>query len=275
MYALKLVILGVTGAIFFCSSTVTAAESKTSKVKKRIQPSGRVTAAQQKLLETRKQLVEKKKASRDGLKNLLSVYETKVASQAIDHEVKKRLYEEGLISRIEYEESERALANTHGEIQQVQRWIAEDNVALSLVELDARKDLRYLPAGAYEETATLIRFNGTADWTLARAGEIQKFFFEQFGQPMPISAMGQTPTHDRMGFDHRDAMDVGVHPDSEEGRALMAYLRRAGIPFIAFRGKKRGWATGAHIHIGGPSDRIEQVRQLRHAPPADKPADPS
>lgn len=55
----------------------------------------------------------------------------------------------------------------------------------------------------------------------------------------------------------------------------MAYLRAAGIPFIAFRGKKRGWATGAHIHIGGPSERIEQVRQLRHAPPAAKSPDRS
>lgn len=216
MYALRLIVLGVTGAIFFCSSTVPAAESKTSKVKKRIQQSGRLTAAQQKLLETRRQLVEKKKASRDGLKNLLSVYETKVASQAIDYEVKKQLYEEGLISQVEYEESERALSNTRGEIQQVQRWIAEDNVALSLVEFEARKDLRYLPLGAYEETATLIRFNGTADWTLARAGEIQKFFFQQFGQPIPISAMGQTPTHERMGFDHREAMDVAVIPTAKK-----------------------------------------------------------
>jgi hypothetical protein len=275
MYALRLIALVVTGAIFFCSSAVPAAESRTAKVKKPIQQSRRPITAQQKLLETRKQLVEKKKASRDGLKNLLAVYETKVADQAIDYELKKQLYEEGLISQLEYEESERALAHTRGEIQQVQRWIAEDNVALSLVELDARQNLRYLPLGAYEETATLVRFNGTADWTLARAGEIQRFFFQQFGQPVPISAMGQTPTHERMGLDHREAMDVAVHPDSEEGRALMAYLRTAGIPFIAFRGKKPGWATGAHIHIGGPSERVEQVRHLRHAPPTAKSPDRS
>jgi hypothetical protein len=73
--------------------------------------------------------------------------------------------------------------------------------------------------------------------------------------------MGQSSTHDDMGFDHRDAIDVAVRPDSEEGRGLMAYLRKAGIPFIAFRNKVRGMATGAHIHIGRPSLRIAQVKQ--------------
>ena len=48
-----------------------------------------------------------------------------------------------------------------------------------------------------------------------------------------MSAYGQTALHDRMGLDHRDALDVAVHPDSPEGRALMEYLREAGIPFIA------------------------------------------
>jgi len=62
--------------------------------------------------------------------------------------------------------------------------------------------------------------------------------------------------HERMGLDHRDAMDVAVHPDSPEGRALMAYLRGNGIPFIAFWNRVSGAATGAHIHIGRPSLRM-------------------
>jgi hypothetical protein len=48
-------------------------------------------------------------------------------------------------------------------------------------------------------------------------------------------------------------MDVAVHPDSAEGHWLLSYLRRAGIPFIAFRSAVAGAATGAHIHIGQPS----------------------
>ena len=42
------------------------------------------------------------------------------------------------------------------------------------------------------------------------------------------------------GFDHRNALDVAVHPDSPEGRALMDYLRAHGIPFLAFRAARRG-----------------------------------
>jgi hypothetical protein len=75
-----------------------------------------------------------------------------------------------------------------------------------------------------------------------------------------VSALGQTATHDRMRFDHRDAIDVALHPDSPEGKALIDHLRRSGIPFIAFRNAAAGASTGAHIHIGRPSHRIAAAR---------------
>ena len=67
--------------------------------------------------------------------------------------------------------------------------------------------------------------------------------------------MGQTSLHDRLGFDHRNAVDVAVHPESAEGRALLGYLRARGIPFLAFRGPVAGASTGAHVHVGAPSAR--------------------
>jgi hypothetical protein len=79
---------------------------------------------------------------------------------------------------------------------------------------------------------------------------------ETFGRSLPISALGQTSTHDRLRFDHRDAMDVALHPDSREGQSLLNFLRQAGIPFVAFRGSVPGTSTGAHIHIGKPSPRL-------------------
>ena len=100
-----------------------------------------------------------------------------------------------------------------------------------------------------------IRFNGGASWSLADAGKIEKFFSQTFGHALPISAFGQTATHDRLRFDHRNAMDVALHPDSKEGQTLLSYLRQAGIPFIAFRNAVAGAATGAHIHIGNPSEK--------------------
>ncbi len=71
-----------------------------------------------------------------------------------------------------------------------------------------------------------------------------------------VSAYGQTDLHNRMGFDHRNSLDVALHPDSPEGRALLEYLRSQGIPFLAFRGAIAGTATGPHVHIGRPSHRI-------------------
>jgi hypothetical protein len=59
-----------------------------------------------------------------------------------------------------------------------------------------------------------------------------------------------------MGFDHRNALDVALHPGSVEGRALMDYLRTSGIPFIAASGAVPGSASGAHIHVGQPSPRV-------------------
>jgi hypothetical protein len=51
-------------------------------------------------------------------------------------------------------------------------------------------------------------------------------------------------------------MDVAVNPDSAEGKALIAFLREKGIPFIPLRAAKDGIATGPHIHIGYPSHRL-------------------
>lgn len=102
----------------------------------------------------------------------------------------------------------------------------------------------------------MIRFNGIGNWALANASQVQNFFATRFNRALPISAFGQSAVHDRLGFDHRNSIDVAVHPDTAEGQALMAYLRGAGIPFLAFRGAVPGSATGAHLHIGYPSRRI-------------------
>jgi hypothetical protein len=91
---------------------------------------------------------------------------------------------------------------------------------------------------------------------LAEVEKIEKFFSSTFGRRLPISALGQTATHDRMRFDHRNSVDVALNPESTEGQSVLRYLRQAGIPFIAFRGAVAGAATGAHIHIGKPSPRL-------------------
>ena len=116
---------------------------------------------------------------------------------------------------------------------------------------------RPLAKGAYEETPGLIRFSGLTEWSLTSdTPKLQRFFESRFSRALPISAFGQTGLHDRMGFDHRNALDVALHPDSQEGRALMGFLRTSGIPFIAAWGPVPGATSGAHIHVGQPSPRL-------------------
>jgi hypothetical protein len=253
-----------TGLIVLCSLASTAAEPKkktpTVDVARRTAPA----SAEMRLLATRKMLIERKRASLEHLRTSLPLYQEILEKQIADYEIKKGLYQWDLISKAELENSELALCNTRSEMDRIREWIAEDDVALSLTEKAAHEELARLPSlslGGYDETATLIRYNGPADWSLAGVQKIVSFFRARFGRPLPISAMGQSPTHDRMSLDHREALDISLQPGSAEGRALISYLRKAGIPFIAFRGKVASMSTGAHIHIGRPSPRILEVKQ--------------
>ena len=92
-------------------------------------------------------------------------------------------------------------------------------------------------------------------WSLADAKKVENFFFTKFGRPLPTTAFGQSDIHDRWGLDHRQGLDVGLHPDSAEGIALVEYLRSENIPYLVFRHAIPGVATGPHIHIGRPSHR--------------------
>ena len=92
-------------------------------------------------------------------------------------------------------------------------------------------------------------------WSLAEATKVEQFFVSKFKRPLPLTAFGQSDLHTRWGLDHRNGMDVGLHPDSLEGRALIEFLRAESIPFLVFRGPVPGVATGPHIHVGNRSSR--------------------
>ena len=94
------------------------------------------------------------------------------------------------------------------------------------------------------------------NWNLSEAARVETFFMDKFGRQLPTTAFGQSELHTRWGLDHRQGMDVGLHPDSPEGRALIAFLIREEIPFLAFRNAIPGVATGPHIHVGHASHRF-------------------
>ena len=135
---------------------------------------------------------------------------------------------------------------------------ADSRIADTLLEAEAERTLakiKPIPRGGMVSTAAMIRFNGGSAWALSDAWKVQRFFLEAFKKPLPIAVFGQGAIHDRWRLDHRNAMDVSLHPDGPEGQALLNFLRTNGIPFLAFRQAIPGTATGPHIHIGRPSHR--------------------
>lgn len=197
---------------------------------------------------------------RATLDPVLGIYERELVRQTDLAQIRQDLFERGALSASELQDGHRALAAAQKDVDDTRRFMAEADRMATEVRM-AAGSLPPLTRGGYEESADLIRFNGPAFWSLAKdTPRLQQFFMARFGRALPVSAFGQTPLHNRMGFDHRNALDVALHPDDPEGRALMAYLRGAGIPFIASWGAIRGSTSGAHIHVGQPSTRLTARR---------------
>jgi hypothetical protein len=135
---------------------------------------------------------------------------------------------------------------------------ADTQIASALLEAQVEAQLAKTPLrrGALVRTTAYIRYSGSGGWNLSDAWKIQRFFMDSFRKQLPVGVFGQGAIHDRWRLDHRNAMDVSLHPDGPEGQALMNYLRSNGIPFLAFRSAIPGTATGPHIHIGRPSHRF-------------------
>jgi hypothetical protein len=215
------------------------------------------SATDSELARSRNDVIQKTMETRAGAETLLALHEAEVKRITAQYERRRELYHQGLISRSEVIQAELEVAQARLRIEDDKRFLAE--TATALTELTMRDELLRLPGvalGGYSETNTLLRFNGAAGFTLAEVDKIGRFFLQSFGRGLPISALGQTATHERMRFDHRNAVDVALHPESAEGQSVLNYLREAGIPFVAFRGAIPGAATGAHIHIGKPSPRL-------------------
>jgi hypothetical protein len=84
-------------------------------------------------------------------------------------------------------------------------------------------------------------------------------FEKKFDKPLPVSARGETAVHRALGFDHTGRIDVALMPDSTEGKWLRSYLEAESIPYYAFRVAIPGKATGAHIHVGPGSTRLQST----------------
>jgi hypothetical protein len=193
--------------------------------------------------------------------------EAKTASDKLEQ--LRQLVADGLVARNELEAGEQTLTaaqakleETKQQIANADRLIAETKAAEELAKVQAAKNQIALAQANKIRSLTkptILRYGGQAGLgssIIASLPTIQTFFLSRFGRALPTSAIGQSSTHNTLGYDHRNAVDVALQPDSVEGQALISYLQSNGIPFLAFRVAVPGVATGPHIHIGSPSHRL-------------------
>lgn len=197
-----------------------------------------------------------------GLGDLLPYQEREVKRAEEKLGKLRELQKDGLVSQRDIAAAEQTLADARAKIAETQQQIkaADAQIANALVEEKAVEQEAKAPPpprGKMIRTTAYIRYSGAGSFSLSSgAGRVMSFYTQTFKRQLPISAFGQTAVHNQLGFDHRNAMDVALNPNSAEGQALVNYLRANGIPFFAFFMAIPGSATGPHIHVGMPSHKI-------------------
>jgi len=170
-------------------------------------------------------------------------------------EKQKKLVREGVASQ----------ASLGGFLEELDRARKENDLAASRARLTrelaqmarAEQALETALRTAPDQAEALAeRFEGGGVFTSAELARVRRAFAERFARSLPLSAVGETPLHRSLGFDHRDRVDVALHPDQPEGTWLLQYLESRGIPYFAFRRAAPGRSTAAHIHIGPMSGRL-------------------
>lgn len=262
------VVIAALVSICLCISPCPAAPKK-------IKPAERQALAQHVIAEfllLNDEIVKTTTAYKDHLLMVLEGQQLELERLTREADSQQEWLRQGLISRQEFEENGLALAKAKYSIKITKRRIdsAEQMIASTqaetngaLMQLESREPGNRTratgapyPPGGSGHNDTVTRYDGNGPWLLADSRKIEHFFSSRFGHSLPVSAWGETDLHQKMNLDHRNAMDVALHPDSAEGEALINYLRDAGIPHLAFRGRVAGKSTGAHIHIGKPSLRL-------------------
>jgi hypothetical protein len=191
--------------------------------------------------------------------SLIELQQAEVEKLTKNTDLLRQLYSEGLVARVELEKAEQELTAAKTQVEETKK--ADELAKVQARELAKAQQLAKTksfvkpPLMPLNKSATVMR-STSGNWSMASLSAVQQFFSTTFGKALPTSTIGQSATHNRMGWDHRNAVDIGLHPDSTEGRALIAYLQNAGIPFLAFRAAVPGVSTGPHIHIGSPSHRL-------------------
>lgn len=212
------------------------------------------------LSKLRDQYVKATNDYKASLEKLLLIYQDNVKREEEKLATSRKLLDEGLLSKAEVERYEQAVKTEKNKVADIEKQMANADSQIAAVVVEAEADATLaknlkLATTKLVRTTSFMRFNGTPGWGLGEAWKVQRFFSDTFHKSLPVAVFGQGAIHDRWRLDHRNAMDISLHPDSAEGQALLNFLQKNGIPFLAFRSAIPGTATGPHIHIGRPSHR--------------------
>ena len=208
-------------------------------------------------------LIEATEKSKAAAEEQIPAAEEAVKEASDSLKLMEQLVTEGLVAQVEVERAQEQLKATETRVRELQKQVSDSiqvvanlkKAELAQAEASKIKQFTKPTLMTINTSGSVTRATG-GNWSMMNLSEVQQFFASTFGRALPISTIGQSATHNRLGWDHRNAVDVGVHPDSQEGHALIGFLQSANIPFLAFRSAIPGVATGPHIHIGSPSHRL-------------------
>ncbi|MEX2262057.1 MAG: hypothetical protein WD696_08895 [Bryobacteraceae bacterium] len=193
--------------------------------------------------------------------DMVAVAQRRLDRKKASLEEAKRLVAEGVLPRLSLGDPLQAMDRARKELD-----LAHSRAKLvrELAEM-ARAEEAAAAAMVASEPAPPVpgpiaeRYDGDGFFTRRNLKEIVLAFEGHFAKPLPISANGATALHRALGFDHRDRVDVALHPDEPEGVWLRRFLEANRIPYFAFRSAVRGKSTAPHIHIGPMSARLAGV----------------
>lgn len=186
--------------------------------------------------------------------DMLAAAERRVHRAQVAFDERQKLLDSGAIARVDLESASRELHD-----RQTVLGFAKDRLRL-LKEIASMAENERQLAKSAEATSwknSVIRSDGNGSFSLGDLTPIEAQFEKKFHRTLPISALGQTLTHQSLGLDHKNRVDVALSPVQPEGVWLLALLDRLHVPYLAFRNAVAGAATAPHIHIGLGSTRLQ------------------
>ena len=195
---------------------------------------------------------------------MVALTDRRIARRELAVEQEHKLLDMGIVAKAEIADAEEALAAAKRE----QGWavnrarLAREIADLAKTEQEMMR-LAMAAGTSHSSLGTVEHFAGSNRFDLSEFRAIDTAFEARFKHALPVSAMGESAVHRSLGFDHRNRVDIALVPDQAEGQWLRQYLTSHNIPFFAFRNAVHGQATGAHIHIGPPSDRYVAQASLK------------